>query len=53
MKNSVLAAVGGYIFLDPLNCLPTGLLQKDHYYLGSNITTIASMRICLPVTATA
>jgi aldose 1-epimerase len=24
-----------------LNCLPTGLLQKDHYYLGSNITSIA------------
>ena len=24
-----------------LNCLPTGLVQKDHYYLGSNITTIA------------
>ena len=23
-----------------LNCLPTGLLQKDHYYLGSNITFI-------------
>ena len=23
-----------------LNCLPTGLLQKDHYYLGSNITSI-------------
>ena len=23
-----------------LNCLPTGLLQKDHYYLGSNIQTI-------------
>ncbi len=23
-----------------LNCLPTGLLQKDHYYLGSNIDTI-------------
>jgi len=24
-----------------LNCLPTGLVQKDHYYLGSNITAIA------------
>ena len=24
-----------------LNCLPTGLVQKDHYYLGSNITSIA------------
>jgi aldose 1-epimerase len=24
-----------------LNCLPTGLVQKDHYYLGSNITKIA------------
>jgi aldose 1-epimerase len=24
-----------------LNCLPTGLVQKDHYYLGSNIRTIA------------
>ena len=23
-----------------LNCLPTGLLQKDHYYLGTNITAI-------------
>ena len=23
-----------------LNCLPTGLVQKDHYYLGSNIKTI-------------
>jgi len=23
-----------------LNCLPTGLVQKDHYYLGNNITTI-------------
>jgi aldose 1-epimerase len=23
-----------------LNCLPTGLLQSNHYYLGSNITTI-------------
>ena len=23
-----------------LNCLPTGLLQKDHYYLGSNIQSI-------------
>ena len=23
-----------------LNCLPTGLVQKDHYYLGSNITSI-------------
>ena len=23
-----------------LNCLPTGLVQKDHYYLGSNIHTI-------------
>jgi len=23
-----------------LNCLPTGLVQKDHYYLGSNITAI-------------
>ena len=23
-----------------LNCLPTGLLQKDHYYLGTNITSI-------------
>lgn len=24
-----------------LNCLPTGLLQTNHYYLGSNITSIA------------
>ena len=24
-----------------LNCLPTGLVQKDHYYLGSNITKIS------------
>ena len=24
-----------------LNCLPTGLVQKDHYYLGSNISAIA------------
>lgn len=24
-----------------INCLPTGLMQKDHYYLGSNITSIA------------
>ncbi len=24
-----------------LNCLPTGLVQKDHYYLGNNITSIA------------
>ena len=24
-----------------LNCLPTGLVQKDHYYLGSNIRSIA------------
>ena len=24
-----------------LNCLPTGLVQKDHYYLGSNISSIA------------
>ena len=24
-----------------LNCLPTGLVQKDHYCLGSNITAIA------------
>ena len=24
-----------------LNCLPTGLVQKDHYYLGSNITALA------------
>ena len=23
-----------------LNCLPTGLVQKDHYYMGSNITAI-------------
>ena len=23
-----------------LNCLPTGLVQKDHYYLGSNLTTL-------------
>ena len=23
-----------------INCLPTGLVQKDHYYLGSNITAI-------------
>ena len=23
-----------------VNCLPTGLVQKDHYYLGSNITSI-------------
>ena len=23
-----------------LNCRPTGLLQKDHYYLGTNITAI-------------
>ena len=23
-----------------LNCLPTGLLQGNHYYLGSNLTTI-------------
>ena len=23
-----------------LNCLPTGLVQKDHYYLGNNITSI-------------
>jgi aldose 1-epimerase len=23
-----------------LNCMPTGLVQKDHYYLGSNITSI-------------
>lgn len=23
-----------------LNCLPTGLVQKDHYYLGSNLTAI-------------
>ena len=23
-----------------LNCLPTGLIQKDHYYLGNNITSI-------------
>ena len=23
-----------------LNCLPTGLVQKDHYYLDSNITAI-------------
>ena len=23
-----------------LNCLPTGLVQKDHYYLGSNITAL-------------
>ena len=23
-----------------LNCLPTGLLQKDHYHLGMNITSI-------------
>ena len=23
-----------------LNCLPTGLVQKDHYYLGSNLTSI-------------
>ena len=23
-----------------LNCLPTGLVQKDHYYLGSNIKAI-------------
>ena len=23
-----------------LNCLPTGLLQENHYYLGSNITAI-------------
>ena len=23
-----------------VNCLPTGLVQKDHYWLGSNITTI-------------
>ena len=24
-----------------LNCLPTGLVQKDHYYLGNNITALA------------
>ena len=24
-----------------INCLPTGLIQKDHYYLGNNITAIA------------
>ena len=24
-----------------VNCLPTGLVQKDHYYLGSNISSIA------------
>ena len=24
-----------------LNCLPTGLVQKDHYLLGSNIRTLA------------
>ena len=24
-----------------LNCLPTGLVQKDHYYLGNNIQSIA------------
>ena len=23
-----------------MNCLPTGLLQKDHYILGNNLTTI-------------
>ena len=23
-----------------VNCLPTGLVQKDHYYLGNNITSI-------------
>ena len=23
-----------------LNCLPTGLVQKDHYYLGNNITAL-------------
>ena len=23
-----------------INCLPTGLVQKDHYYLGSNIKSI-------------
>ena len=23
-----------------VNCLPTGLVQKDHYWLGSNITSI-------------
>ena len=23
-----------------LNCLPTGLVQKDHYYLGSNLTAL-------------
>jgi len=23
-----------------LNCLPTGLVQKDHYYMGSNICSI-------------
>jgi aldose 1-epimerase len=24
-----------------LNCLPTGLVQKDHYFLGTNITSVA------------
>ena len=24
-----------------LNCLPTGLVQKDHYYLGNNISALA------------
>ncbi len=24
-----------------LNCLPTGLVEKDHYWLGSNLTSIA------------
>ena len=24
-----------------LNCLPTGLVQKDHYFLGNNIQTLA------------
>ena len=23
-----------------INCLPTGLLQKDHYYLGNNISSL-------------
>ena len=23
-----------------LNCLPTGLVQKDHYYLGNNLTAL-------------
>ena len=23
-----------------VNCLPTGLVQKDHYYLGSNLTAL-------------